>query len=54
MLLGITNNPIQTLGEIKLEFLINNKVLMFPFQIVPDNFPIESEEIDGSNFLKKF
>ena len=54
MLLGITNNPIQTLGEIKLEFLINNKVLMFPFQIVPDNFPIESEGIAGSNFLKKF
>ena len=54
MLLGITNNPIQTLGEIKLEFLINNKVYMFPFQIVPDNFPIESKGIAGSNFLKKF
>ena len=50
-LLGISNNPVKTLGQIKLEFVIANKIFPHTFHIVSENFPIKVNGVIGNDFL---
>ena len=48
-LVGITKNPVYTLGTIKLNILGG----LTHFHVVPNNFPIEEDGILGRDFLKQ-
>lgn len=49
---GVTNNIIDSLGSVLLNFTINNELVTNKLFIVPDNFAIPSDGILGKDFLK--
>ena len=52
-LLGISNHPIKTLGEINLEITIGPNIILHNFHIVTDTFPVEANGVIGNDFLTK-
>lgn len=48
---GITDGVVYSLGTVNLSLLIGSQIYEFPFQIVPNNFPIATDGILGRDFI---
>lgn len=51
---GIANKTIKTLGVVYAEIKVKDTVIVHPFHVVTNDFPIRNEGILGRDFLKRF